>query len=237
MNTQKLPNLTVKLPEWVFLWLLLMGSVVPRMFADSVDPRKPYGRVCISVVNGSGGEVPFDAKASYGSDERLAAHLDANARCLAVTLALDPANGHLANGWRPEAVELAEAQEIVLPRKPVVWNFTSVQPFDFYVLFLDSASRDAQEIKRLIEAMQTSKIDSQLLTIQTNKLHELITRQLAGSEPSSHAAVIPLPEQIGGELRGGSDEFPWRRFSVRVNFSEIQPGMLIFSSRWLENKK
>ncbi|MBV8481797.1 MAG: hypothetical protein JO077_02910 [Verrucomicrobia bacterium] len=215
--------------------VLLLTLVVRTVLGDKIDPRKPYGRVCLSVVTGSRSEAAFDAKAAYDGDDRLIIHLDTTEPCTAVTLALDPTNGHLANGWRPQAVDLSE-QDVVLPQKPVVWSLASTQEFDFYVLFLDSGSSDAREIKGLVKAMETSKSDSQLLSVQTTKLHELLTRQLAGTEMSSHSAAIPLPEQLGGALRG-SDEFPWRRFSVRVNFSQAQVGMLIFSRRSLESKQ
>jgi len=232
-----MPNVTVKLIQSVVLSLSLLELFTLRAVANTVDPRKPYGRVCLSVVTSSGGETVFDVKGAYAASDRIEAHLDATLECTAVTLALDPVNGHLANDWRPQAVDLSEGQEMVLPQRPIVWNLASVRPFDFYVLFLDSGSSEAREIKRLIRAMQSSKTGSQLLDIQTTKLRELVTRQLAGSDLSSHAATIPLPDQVGGALRGGSDEFPWRRFSVRVNFTEIQPGMLIFSSRGPEDKK
>jgi len=200
--------------------------------AELADLRKPYGRVCLSVIS-SQGEATFDPKADYDAGAALVVHLDASTPCIAVTVALDMKNGHLANGWRPQLAELAEGADVVLPRKPTVWTLASIEPFDFYVLFLDSGASDVREIKRLIQAMQNSKTDSQLLTIQTIKLRELLTRQLAGSELSSHVAAIPLPDEVGGALR--SDEFPWRRFSVSVNFSQIQPGMLIFSRRAPQN--
>jgi hypothetical protein len=216
--------------------LLLLMLFVRTMFGDTVDPRKPFGRVCLSVVADSGSETAFDAKAAYNADDRLVIHLDATEPCTAVTLALDPANGNLANGWRPQAVDLTGEEDVVVPQKPEVWSLGSTHPFEFYVLFLDSGSSDAREIKRLVKAMQTSKSDSQLLDVQTVKLHELLTRQLAGTEVSSHSAVIPLPDQLGGALRGPY-EFAWRRFSVRVNFSQIQAGILIFSSRSLDSKQ
>lgn len=215
---------------WLVVWFLaLVVLLVPRGAGDSVDPRKPYGRVCLAVVSDSGVEAAFDTKTAYGPGDRLVAHSDATAPCIAVALALDSKTGYLANDWRPQAAELAEGQEAVLPQRSTLWNFTSSQPFDFYVLFLDLYSSDTQSIKRLIAAMQNTKGGSQLLSIQTTKLHELLTRQLAGSQLSSHVAAIPSTDEVGGMLRGG-DEFPWRRFSVRVNFSETQPGMLVFSS-------
>ncbi len=227
----------MKLTQFIVLLLSLVQSTALNTVAESVDTREPFGRVCLSVIIGSNGEAAFDPKASYGPDYRLVAHLDASIGCTVVTVALDPANGHLANGWRPQAVELTEKAEAVLPLKPKVWNLPPKEPFDFYVLFLDSSSNDAREIKRLVAAMQDPKIDSKLLEIQTTKLRELLTRQFAGSELSKHAATVPLPDEVGGTLRSGSNEFPWRRFSVPVNFTEAQAGLLIFSSRSLENGK
>ena len=65
-------------------------------------------------------------------------------------------DGKLVNGWRPQLSEVpGEFEEILLPKTPVKWDWSTASgPFDLYVLFLEPGSKEIDEAKKLIDAMQ-----------------------------------------------------------------------------------
>jgi hypothetical protein len=136
-------------------------------------------------------------------------------------------DGKLANGWRPQIAEVSEEfDEVQLPKAPVSWGWTEPSaPFDLYVLFLAPGSKELEEAKKLIAAMEATKED-RLLAMQTNKLRELIGR-ITSSKEKTNQAPMTEPE-VGGVFRGAA--FPWRQFAQSINFDADRPGVLILSS-------
>lgn len=202
---------------------LLLGSP-PAM--PGIDESKPYGRVCFSVIDPKEDqEEVLRPKSRPGESKRIAAHVDANSRCDLLIVAFNSKTGQLANNWFPQLVELAEWEEVRLPKSPVVWNWaTGAEPFEFYALFLDPASQDAKDLQALVTAMLKQHIGSQVLSQQTVRLRELATRSIV--QPEKYYVLSAEHMEIGGTFRGAS--MPWRRFASAVNFSETKPGLLIF---------
>ena len=125
----------------------------------------------------------------------------------------------------------AEFEEIQLPKAPVTWPWEGTHgPFDLHVLFLPPNSKELEEAKKLVGAMQAAKVDDRLLAMQTNKLRELIGR-ITNEKEKVNQAPMTEPE-LGGVFRGSGVDavFPWRQFAQSINFSDDRPGVLILSS-------
>lgn len=199
----------------------------------AADEEKPQGRVCISVVDSgpSGKEEPLRVSTAGRLGSIVRAHIDASDKCTVLVAALTK-DGKLANGWRPQIAEVpAEFEEVQLPRAPVTWEWSGAHgPFDLYVLFLPPGSKEVDEAKKLVGAMQTPKIDDRLLSMQANKLRELVGR-ITNEKEKVNQAPMEEPE-VGGVFRGpGIDAvFPWREFAQSIDFDENRPGVLILSS-------
>ncbi len=199
---------------------------------SGAEADKPQGRVCISLLDSgpSGKEEPFKASTTGKPGSIVRAHIDASDKCTVLVAALTK-DGRLANGWRPQLSEVpAEFEEIQLPKAPVTWEWSGAHgPFDLYVLFLPPSSKDLEEAKKLVGAMQTPKADERLLAMQVNKLRELIGR-VTNEKEKVNQAKMTEPE-VGGVFRGGVDAvFPWREFAQSIDFEEGRPGVLILSS-------
>ena len=114
-----------------------------------------------------------------------------------------------------------------MPKAPVKWDWSAASgPFDFYVVFLASGSKETEEAKKLVDAMQNSKVDERVLALQTGKLKELLGRITSEKEKINQAPVSE-PE-VGGVFRGTA--FPWRQFAQGINFAADRPGVLVLSS-------
>lgn len=194
---------------------------------------QPQGRVCISIVDSgpSAKEEPFRLSATGRPSSTVRAHIDASHRCDVLVAALTK-DGKLANGWRPQVSEVpADFDEVQLPKAPVTWEWSGAhQPFDLYILFLPPGSKEVDEAKKLVGAMQAPKADERLLAMQANKLRELVGRIMNDKEKINQA---PLTEpELGGVFRGsGMDAvFPWREFAQSINFEANRPGVLILSN-------
>jgi hypothetical protein len=191
--------------------------------------EKAHGRVCISLVEPGSPtkELPFRTTSKAAAGEMLNVYLDASRNCVALVVALSK-EGKLANGWRPQCADVPDDyEEIQLPKAPMIWRWSSeAAPLDIYVLFLQPGSKDAEDSKRVITAMQPPNVEESLLAMQTNKLRELIGR-LASENEKSNQTLFRDPE-VGGVFRG--HEFPWRLFAQSVSFSRDQPGVLIVGS-------
>ena len=215
---------------------LVVAAAFGLSDARAADEEKPQGRVCISVVDGpSGKEESFKAGTTYRPGSTLRAHVDASNKCTVLIAALTK-DGKLANGWRPQLSDLAaEFEDVDLPKAPVAWNWAAASaPFDLYVLFLPSSSKEVEEAKKLVAAMQAPKMDERLLTMQTNKLRELIGRITSEKEKVNQAPMTD-PE-VGGVFRGAGDAaFPWRQFAQSINFGDDRPGVLVLSSEGAQN--
>ena len=207
------------------------GGFPDYSVASEADLSKPYASVCLSV---RGEAVPkeevFTPEVGPGPGKSIVAHAVASAPCLLLVVALNQGDGQLAYGWRPQFAELDEPwEEVRLPRKNPVWRWEArTEPFDFYVLFLSTGSPFAQEIKRLVAAMQDPTQEQSVLKLQTNKLHELISRAAGDSDPSKHRATTTVTEVHG--IRRGPNEFLWRSFASKVYFDDQNSALLVFSS-------
>jgi hypothetical protein len=197
----------------------------------AADEDKPQGRVCISIVDSgaSAKEEPFRLSTTARPGSVVRAHIDASDKCTVLVAALTK-DGKLANGWRPQLADVpAEFDEILLPKPPVTWEWSgSKSPFDLYVLFLSSGSKEVEEAKKLAGAMQAPKIDERLLAMQVSKLRELIGR-ITNAREKVNQAPMTEPE-LGGVFRGAEAVFPWREFAQSINFEQNRPGILILSS-------
>jgi len=196
------------------------------------DADQPQGRVCISIVDSgsSAKEEPFRPSATARPGSTVRAHIDASEKCVVLVAALTK-DAKLANGWRPQFSEVPPGfEEILLPKTPVTWEWSGNNaPFDLYVLFLPPSSKEVEEARKLVAAMQAPKIDERLLTMQVNKLRELIGRITSEKEKVNQASMTE-PE-LGGVFRGGADAtFPWRQFAQSIDFADERPGVLILSS-------
>jgi len=172
---------------------------------------------------------------TYRPGSTLRAHVDASNKCTVFIAALTK-DGKLANGWRPQLSDVAaEFEDTELPKAPVTWDWAAASaPFDLYVLFLPSGSKEVEEAKKLVTAMQAPKIDERLLAMQTNKLRELIGRITSEKEKVNQAPMTD-PE-VGGVFRGAGDAaFPWRQFAQSINFADDRPGVLVLSSEGAKN--
>jgi hypothetical protein len=210
-----------------------VAALFPAASLMAADEEKPQGRVCISIVDSgpAGKEEPFKPSTTARAGSIVRAHIDASEKCTVLVAALTK-DGKLANGWRPQLSEVpAEFEEVQLPKAPVIWEWPGAHgPFELYVLFLPPGSKDIEEAKRLVGAMQAPKVDERLLAMQVNKLRELIGR-ITNEKEKVNQAPMTEPE-IGGVFRGGADAvFPWREFAQSIEFEENRPGVLILSGK------
>jgi hypothetical protein len=210
-------------------------TAASALATTTVDEEKPHGRVCLSLFEPGPPEKEeaFQTSAAPGPGKIVRAYVDASDKC-SVLIAAITKDGKLASGWRPQLSEVpGEYEEILLPTAPVKWDWaTASAPFDFYVLFLTPGSREIDEAKKLVDAMQNPKVDERVLALQTGKLKELIGR-IAADKNSSNQAPASEPE-VGGVFRGAA--FPWRQFARAANFSAERPGVVIVSSEGAEKK-
>lgn len=212
---------------------LLTGPLA--LAAATVDEEQPHGRVCLSLFEPGPPEKEeaFQTSATPGAGKTVRAYVDASDKC-SVLIAAITKEGKLANGWRPQLSEVpGEYEEILLPKSPLKWDWAAAAgPFDVYVLFLTPGSKEIDEAKKLVDAMQNPKVDERVLALQTGKLKELIGR-IASDKNNSNQGPESEPE-VGGVFRGAA--FPWRQFARAANFSAERPGVVIVSSEAAEKK-
>src|SRR2546423_2710989 len=217
----------------VFALGLLTAS--RALAAAAVDEEKPHGRVCLSIFEPGPPEKEevFQISAAAGAGKIVRAYVDASDKCSVLVAAITK-DGKLANGWRPQLADVpAEYEEILLPTASVKWEWnTSSAPFDFYILFLASGSKEIEEAKKLVDAMQNPKTEERVVSLQTGKLKELIGR-ITADKSNRNQAPVSEPE-VGGVFRGAA--FPWRQFAQGANFAPDRPGVIILSSEAAEKK-
>src|SRR2546423_2547774 len=205
---------------------LLMAS--SALVVAEVDEEKPQGRVCLSVFEPGPAEKEeaFQISAPAGPGKIVRAYVDASDKCSVLVAAITK-DGKLANGWRPQLSEVpGDFEEILLPKAPVKWDLvTASVPFDCYVLFLATGSKEIDEAKKLVDAMQNPKVDERVLALQTGKLKELIGRLAADKTANQGPASEP---EVGGVFRGAA--FPWRQFAPAANFAPDRSGVVISST-------
>ena len=189
-----------------------------------LDESKPYGRACIALSTGEITE-PLRIDSKPGSDSYIRIYAMPNARCRILAFAFNASDGKLANDWPPQYFEVQSRQEIVLPYPLSAWRWPErSEPFELHVLFLHPNSKAAPEIRKLVAAMQEMRVDRALLARQAIRLRELATG--LAIEPTTIANLAKSNRtEIGATYR--DPEFPWRKYSTAVNFSEDKPGLLI----------
>src|SRR2546421_3480967 len=194
--------------------------------ANAVDEEKPNGRVCLSIFEPGPPEKEevFQVSVPAGAGKIVRAYIDASEKCTVLVAAITK-DGKLANGWRPQLSEVpGEFEEILLPKTPVKWDWTAASaPFDFYVLFLAPGTKEIDEAKKLVDAMQNPKWDDRVLGLQTGKLKELIGR-LAADKSNANQGPLSDPE-IGGVFRGAA--FPLRQIAPAAHFAPDRPRAVI----------
>jgi hypothetical protein len=210
-------------------------TATTTLATTAVDEEKPHGRVCLSLFEQGPPEKEeaFQATTPAGAGKTVRAYVDASDPC-SVLIAAISKDGKLVNGWRPQLSEVpGEYEEILLPKAPVKWDWgTASGSFDFYVLFLTPGSKEIEEAKKLVDAMQNPKVDERVLALQTGKLKELIGR-IAADKSTANQSPASEPE-VGGVFRGAA--FPWRQFARAANFSADRPGVVVVSSEGAEKK-
>jgi hypothetical protein len=210
--------------------LLCVAAISLAISLRAADEDQPQGRVCISIVDSgpAAKEEPFRLSATGRPGSTVKAHIDASTKCSVLVAALTK-DGKLANGWRPQLSEVpADFEEVQLPKAPVTWEWSGAHgPFDLYVLFLPPGSKEIEEAKKLVGAMQAPTIDDRLLAMQVNKLRELVGR-ITNEKEKVNQAPMTEPE-LGGVFRGADAVFPWRQFAQSINFADDRPGVLILS--------
>jgi len=235
-NTTGIARLTGTLLRMGKFFYFTLGLIaVTGALAAPVDEEKPHGRVCLSLYEPGPPEKEeaFQISAPAGGGKTVRAYIDASDKCSVLVVAMTK-DGKLVNGWRPQLSEVpAEYEEILLPKTPVKWDWSAASgPFDLYVLFLAPDSKEIEEAKKLVDAMQNPKVDDRVLAMQTGKLKELLGR-IASDKSAANQAPASEPE-VGGVFRGAA--FPWRQFARSVNFSADRPGVLVLSSDNAEKK-
>ena len=205
---------------------VLVAGLIAAMGAPAVDEEKSFGRVCIGVVSEQQ-EHALDAQSKPGPDTSITVHAEANEHCQLLVFALNARDGKLIHDWRPQFVDLPPSEEVQLPDTSSPWKWSGARgPVDIYVLFLHPNSKDCRELKALIAAMLNPNVQRALLDRQSLKLRELATRSCARESEIIHVAKLKRV-QVAATYRGAS--FPWRAHASEANFSEANPGLLIFS--------
>ena len=205
---------------------LLLATVGIVLSQPSVDEAKPYGRICLTIADNLGREELFQTDTT-GAGKKIVVHVDANSKCFALVAAFNQKDGRLANNWMPQFVELPQWEEVPLPKASAKWLWEKDdEPIEFYALFFAPDSKEAPEIKKLVDAMGHAASDRSMLQLQSNKLREMISRSMVEKDRSKYLAKTESSE-LGGVLRGGT--FEWRKYAQSVNFTSDKPGVLIFS--------
>ena len=203
--------------------------------ASEIDEDKPYGRVCLALFEPGPPEKeePFQLSTPPAAGKTVRVYVDASEKCSVLVAAITK-DGKLVNGWRPQLAEVPEEfEEILLPKAPLKWDWSAASgPFDLFVLFLAPGSKEIEEARKLVEAMQNPKVDNRVLAMQTSKLKELIGR-ITSEKEKVNQAPISEPE-VGGVFRGAA--FPWRQYAQSINFAADKPGVLVLSSDSAEKK-
>ena len=205
----------------ILSWLCLCFSTAR---GQATDGDRPLGRVALAVA-GDNEESAFHGASVPGPGKRIVAYAEASFPCVMLVAAFTTKDRKLPHGWRPAMVLLTEWKEKELPDPSLPWTWpASAEPFEFYVLFLNTTARETQEIADAVSLLYKPGSDERVLQLQTARLRELIDRLVADRAPSRGA---PPQESVGAVFRNGT--FPWRDFHRSANFSATRPGIIIYS--------
>ena len=211
---------------------LLIAILVASAGSLSVWAEERYGRACL-VVEERSAEGPqtvtttaFDEQSAPGPNTRLTLYADASLDT-SILVAFFDHDHRLANGWRPQLVELKAWEERRLPLSPITWEWTSeAGPFEGYVVFVGQADPQFAALGRLIGAMQEPKAESALLDAQARKLRELILQGMAGGQDATPLHAGATPRAWGGTLRG--EESPWPTQAQKAVFGANGRALLTY---------
>jgi hypothetical protein len=194
-------------------------SLVPCARGDG------YARVCVTTIDADSKEAALTENTSPIGGRKLIVHLDANTECAALIVPLEQKGSRLANGWRPQAVLLPEWTEKVLPGPPLSWDWGKAgDPFELWIFFFKSDAAGFKEMQKVVAAMQSSKVNSQVLALQTRRLCEMLRSRMSGNAqfdrgPKAEATII------GGTMR--RVDFPWRDYAHKVLLNDALEGELV----------
>jgi hypothetical protein len=152
-------------------------------------------------------------------------HLDANSECTALILPLVENGRKLANGWRPQMVELAQWDEKTLPDSQRVWDWNKgADPFELWIFFFKRDAQGIGTLSKLVAAMESPTLSEKTLAQQTGKLCETLGARMTGTQqiaqgPKASAALV------GGSMR--ATEFPWRNYAEKVSLNDALEGTLV----------
>lgn len=208
--------------------MIVLGCVGPFLFITSLAPSaraESYARVCVTIVDAASNEAPLSEKSSPAPGDKLVVHLDANSACAALIVPLVESGRKLANGWRPQLVELAQWDEKTLPDSRKVWDWNKgADPFELWIFFFKRDAPSVGSFRVLVAAMESSTLSEKVLAQQTNKLYEALGGRMTGT-----LDIIKGPKAgatlIGGSVR--STEFPWRDYAQKVVLNDAFEGTLV----------
>ncbi len=196
--------------------------------ASAVDEPKPYGRVCLAVLDSSTkSEVSLSEATKPGPAHSVIAHLDANADCEAVIAAFSRATGELANGWRPVLLSLKEWDEQTAPATDESWAWLQpTAPFEVFVAFLPKGASGYEKVRDLVASLRDPQTDPAVAKLQARQLREELMKWSADDKAT---ATRPgsAPATLGGTVRDVAT-FPWRNEARKLNFSETKPSVTVF---------
>lgn len=201
----------------VLCWAMLSFASTAR--ADN------YGRVCVTTVDADSKESVLATDSSPGPGKKLVVHLDASTECTALIVPLAERGSRLANGWRPQMVDLPQWDERTLPDARAAWAWNKGgEPFELWVFFFKRNAAGLDEMQKLVAAMQTSKADGSVLTQQTRLLCDKLSNRMTGKKP-----ILQGPKAgaalVGGSMR--STEFSWRNYAEKVSLNDALEGTLV----------
>ena len=203
---------------------LCLAACLAASFASETRAEN-YARVCVTAMDSDSKESALTGVSSPGPGEKLVVHLDANTACAALIVPLAENGSRLANGWRPQMAALPQWDERMLPNSRTAWDWgKESEPFELWIFFFKRDASGIDQLQKLVTAMQSPKLDQNVLTQQTRKLCDMLGPRMTGKEPTiqEHKATVAL---VGGAVRG--TEFPWRDHAEKVTLNNALEGTLV----------
>jgi hypothetical protein len=205
--------------------LSLAVLVISGLWLAPCARSESYARVCVTTLDADSKEAVLVEESSSRPGKNLVVHLDASTECAALIVPLVEKHSSLANAWRPQLVWLPQWTEKTVPGSGAVWQWNKAgDPFELWIFFFKQDAAGLKEIQKLVAAMQSSKVNSQVLAQQTRKLCEMLSSRMSGD-----AQIVQGPKAeavlIGGTKR--RVDFPWRDYAQRVPLNDALEGDLV----------
>ena len=179
----------------------------------------------MTTVDAESNEAPLSEKSLPAPGEKLVVHLDANSACLALILPLVENGRKLANGWRPQMVELAQWDEKTLPDSRRMWDWNKgADPFELWIFFFKRDAPIIGTFRILVAAMESPTLNQKTLAQQTTKLYEALGSRMTGTEQIVQGPKA-VPALVGGAVR--NIDFPWRKYAQKVVLNDEFEGALV----------